>query len=65
MDQNFELSGLLGINYIIFDHVDIGIRYSRGITHTMRVELQDSEGYKHSISKVYNHYIQFLVRYKI
>ena len=63
-----ELTGLIGLNYEIFDNTEIGIRYNHGILHNNR-----SVWYSHPIGgqptgtivKENNQYIQILFRYKI
>lgn len=68
-DDTFEISGMIGVNYIIIRKIDIGLRYSHGLTkfsvtswinHRYPVG-QGTMGY----SNVYNQYLQFIVRYKI
>lgn len=60
-DKKFEASGLIGINYNIIANIDIGLRYNHGLTYTNEIEYPDNLG----MIKVYNQYIQFIVRYKI
>ncbi len=33
-ENTFELSGMIGVNYNIFERFDIGLRYSHGLTYT-------------------------------
>ena len=63
-----ELTGLIGLNYEIFDQTEIGIRYNHGILYNKR-----SVWYSHPIGgqptgalvKETNQYLQLLFRYKI
>ena len=63
-----ELTGLIGLNYEIFEQTEIGIRYNHGILYNKR-----SVWYSHPIGgqptgtiiKETNQYLQLLIRYKI
>lgn len=63
-----ELTGLVGLNYEIFEKTEIGIRYNHGILYNKR-----SVSYSHPIGgqptgtivKETNQYLQLLLRYKI
>lgn len=58
-----EISGILGINYILNDHFDIGARYSRAFTKFDEITLVDDDGRPIGKSiKHYNHYFQLLVK---
>lgn len=61
-DNRFELSGLLGINYSIFKNTEIALRYSYGLTYTAKTFFSDNYGNQ---LRQYNHYIQFILRFKI
>lgn len=64
-DNQFELSGMIGINYNIFKRFDIGLRYSHGITHTKQITWTNEEGIVKGNSEEYNQYWLFIFRYKI
>lgn len=64
-ENNFELSGILGINYNIFKNIDIGLRYSHGITPTKTISFTDKEGNITSESNEYNQYGLFIIRFKM
>jgi len=58
-DNEFEICGLVGVNYCIAENADIGIRYSRGLIHTIRYV---STGFTNV--KEYNQYLHVIARYK-
>jgi len=64
-DNNFEISGNIGINYNIHKHFDIGLRYNLGLTYTTKIIWSEETGIPIDESKEYNQYFQFLVRFKI
>jgi len=64
-DNEFEVSGVFGINYSINDQVDIGIRYSHGFSYTLEISWTDSEGNILGKSEFYNQYGQLIIRFKI
>ena len=64
-DNYFEISGLIGLNYNIIEKVDIGLRYSHGITYTRKITWTDENGKPLGESKEYNQYFQLIVRFKI
>ena len=51
--KRLELSGLIGLNYRVLEKLDIGVRFSRGLTDTNKYD------------KEYNEYLQILFRFKI
>ena len=53
-NKDLELSGLIGLNYNIIKNLDVGLRYSRGLSNTI-----DSEDLTE-----YNQYLQLLLRFK-
>jgi hypothetical protein len=63
-DKKFELSGLAGISYNIIKYIDIGIRYNHGLTNIFKTSWTDALGNK-NVTKEYNQYFQFLLRFKI
>ncbi len=64
-NNRLELSGVIGVNYRISDHVDIGLRYNHGITYTTQITLTDQDGNVVGASNEYNQYGQILVRYRM
>jgi hypothetical protein len=64
-DKRFELSGLIGVNYSIIKNVDIGIRYSYGLTYTSKMTLTDEQGNDKGEIKEFNQYLQLILRFKI
>ncbi len=63
-DNKFEISGLIGINYSVGKMVDLGVRYSHGMTHIASWTFTDVNGTSLGTVKEYNHYFQFLLRAK-
>lgn len=64
-DNDFEISGLIGINYNIIKKLDIALRYSHGLSYTMKIIWRGDFGDYLGKSKEYNQYFQLLVRLKI
>ncbi len=64
-DNDFELSGIIGINYNIQKHFDVGVKYSHGLTYVSKNSLVDEAGESSEDSKEYNQYFQLFVRFKI
>jgi len=64
-ENRLELSGVIGVNYRISDHFDIGLRYNHGITYTAQMTLTDLNGQGAGISSEYNQYGQVMVRYRM
>ena len=65
--RKFELAGVVGITYNIVNNLDIGIRYSLGVT-----ELSDNIfwtldefGENHVVIKDYNQYFQITIKMKL
>ena len=59
--DKIELSGLIGIKYMITQRIDLGLRYNHGISPLIKVPLF---GYNHVIlgkAKMYNQYFQINV----
>lgn len=63
-DYRVEISGLIGLNYILSDKFDVGVRYNHGITKTSKTEYTDNNGIPVGEAKEYNQYFQVLLRYK-
>jgi len=64
--KKFELSGLIGINYMITKSFDFGLRYSRGLTYIMKMPLYGNSIYGNywevvGIAKQYNECLQLTV----
>jgi len=55
--KKIELSGLIGIGYAITDNIDLGLKYSRGLTN---INKSSASQY----GSLYNQYAQLFVRYK-
>lgn len=64
-DEKFEISAIVGINYNVIKYIDIGLRYSRGLTHILAFSFIDETGTTIGDGKMYNQYFQFFVRFKI
>ena len=64
-DNRFEVSGLAGVNYNIYQNFDIGLRYSRGLTKTTGIIFTNSAGEYAGESKEFNQYLQFIVKFKL
>lgn len=64
-DNKFELSALIGVNYSITDHLDIGLRYSHALTVGLQVPYFDEFGNYIGDVKQYNQYVQLLFQIKI
>jgi hypothetical protein len=64
-DNEFEVSGLIGINYNIIDKMDLGFRYSHGLTYTSKITWTNVSGNPKGESSLHNQYLQFLVRFKV
>lgn len=64
-ENDFEISGVLGINYNIHANFDIGIRYNHGLTYSSILTLRDADGASIGESKEYNQYFQVFVRFKL
>jgi len=56
--NTFEVSGLIGAGYSINDHIDLGLRYSHGLTDIIQSPPKIQYG------NLYNQYLQLFVRYK-
>lgn len=63
--DRFELSGSVGVNFIINQHFDVGLKYNHAFTSLDEIIWTDVWGYTIGVSKEYNFYLQALVRYKI
>ncbi len=64
-DHKFEFSGLIGLSYTLSTKFDLGVRYSRGFTWTIRTVFTDENGIATGEWKEYNQYFQVLLRYKL
>ena len=64
-DNEFEISGLIGINYNIIKNIDLGLRYNHGLTYIQEFTYTNALGETVGEGKVYNQYFQLLVRFKI
>jgi len=63
-NPSFELSGLVGVNYNIIKHIDLGLRYNHGLTYFTSFDLIDDYGNLTGTAKEYNQYLQFIIRFK-
>jgi len=63
--RQFELSGIIGLNYKITEKVDFGFRYNHGLTNTREIIYTDDQGLLIAKPKEFNQYFQLIVRYKI
>jgi len=63
--NDFELSGLIGINLSITKNADIGIRYNRGLTYIQEIPRIDVHGNTMGVAKEINEYVQFIIRLKL
>ena len=64
-DNEFEISGLIGINYNIIEKIDVGLRYSHGLSYTMKILWRSGFGDYVGESKDYNQYFQLIVKFRI
>lgn len=64
-DQKFELSGVVGLNFELESNIDLGVRYSHGLTHISEITYLDENDFHLSNGKEYNHYAQLFVRFKL
>jgi len=64
-DKDFEVSGMIGINYNIIDKLDLGLRYNHGLTYISKIAWTNAIGEFQGESKEYNQYFQLVVRFKI
>lgn len=62
--EDFELSGLIGMIYRPLDFLDIGFRYSIGITYLSEIEYTTIGGDPAGNSKTFNQYFQLFLRYR-
>lgn len=63
-ENAFELSAMAGFSYRITEHLDIGLRYSLGLTKMSILTWTDGLGQQLSESNAHNQYFQLLVRLK-
>jgi len=68
-ENAFEISGMIGVSYNIINNIDVGFRYNHSLTQfSVTSWINHRYPVGHGImgySKVYNQYLQFIVRYKI
>jgi hypothetical protein len=64
-NRQFELSGIIGLNYKITEKVDVGFRYNHGLTYTREIIYTDNVGLLIAKPKEFNQYFQVIVRCKI
>jgi len=64
-NRNFEVSGLIGINFNVIKNFDIGIRYNHGITWISKVIYFDTDNNIKTPSEEFNQYLQVFLRFKI
>lgn len=68
-ESAFEISILMGVNYSITKNIDLGLRYSHGVTPFTEIGWINPRyppGYGvMERSNAYNQYLQFIVRYRI
>lgn len=64
-NRRFELSGQAGINYRIYDKLDIGLRYNHGLMYIQKITLRNEFGDQMGEVKNFNQYFQLMVRFKI
>ncbi|MEP6647887.1 MAG: outer membrane beta-barrel protein [Saprospiraceae bacterium] len=65
LDNNFEISGLAGIQFNAGEGVSLGIRISHGLTSVSEVTYTDVNGMPVSTGKEYNQYLHFLFRFDL
>lgn len=67
LNRKFELSGVIGGTYKIFNNLDIGIRYSHGLIQISdKVFWAMDEYHEYPMElKDYNQYFQFIIKLKI
>lgn len=68
-EHAFEISAMIGLNYKLIKHIDIGLRYSHALTkfsETSWINPRYPIGYGiMGYANVYNQYLQLIVRYII
>jgi len=62
--EDFELSGRLGMTYRPLDFMDIGFRYSIGITYISEIVFTTPGGAPAGTGKTFNQYFQLFLRYR-
>lgn len=60
----FEVSGLIGVNVRLTNNIDIGLRYSHGLTWISKVIYYETD-YVTTTSNEFNQYLQLIVRFKL
>lgn len=63
--NNVEISGVVGINYKLMDHIDLGIRYGHGIKASSIVYRPGGDVDRFVKMNEYNQYLQLTMRVKI
>jgi len=64
-DNALEISGVAGFTYGVSRKIDLGLRYGHGLTYNSLLIWTDLRGPPIGQSKVYNQYVQFIIRYNI
>lgn len=64
-NKTFELSGFIGINYLIFRGIGIGIGYNHGITYIRKSPWGSISNPMEGSSNQYNQYLQIRISYRI
>lgn len=62
--NKYEVSGVAGIWYNLFDHFDFGLRFDRGLLNPTRVAWIDDYGNFTGQTTEYNQYFQLTIRVK-
>jgi hypothetical protein len=62
--QKIEVAGAVGLNYNLIKCIDIGFQYNHGITRSSTLDWVDEYGNFLGLSKEYNQYFQFKIRFK-
>ncbi len=64
-NRRFELSGLFGLNYMIGNKLEFGIRYNHGLSYISKIIWSNDFGVIDGESKDYNQYFQVVLKFKI
>ena len=63
--ENIDMAAVAGIDYNLFDFLDIALRYSFGFTPITDITFTDNTGVEVGQMKLYNQVLQFDVRFNI
>jgi len=61
-EKHYDISGLVGVNYKINKHTDIGLRYSYSFTNLGNIDWMDSSGSYYGSANIRNRDFQLLIK---